>query len=1167
MVIEHVSLGQATKNDTRRHCSKKAAAWRAFRRLVAQAVGALAGWRKGRVSQVTLQKSVNLLVSISLLDLGPWDPGWDFPSQEAVAHTLHKAETCGDWASQVTKVMAFVKLHAQQAVNAAAADSARCWRRWAKEACQGSAGAAHGFSKAGLDSGDGEGLAGPQLLVNQMGTWLPLWLDPRRANAKQLADQEDVGEPLPRPSLEEVDNVCKTYKHTAGLGHDCINPKAILQLPVELRVRFIDLLMAFEAKLVKPLNWAHMMVLRPKPSGGHRTIGLTVAPLRVLSRLRRPLAQQWENEHDAPYFWGCQGKACDRAAWAHSIMVAAAKGRQQSAASLLLDLAKFYEHVGHDHLWEEGRKTRFPTRLLACWCASYEGWRFLEADKCATFPFWAFGTILPGCSGAYYRRQTHAGNSPGNSSHTPPELQAMERGRRHFGACGGHSQDGASPHCRGGQASGGRTQGARFAALRRKVQSPHRRSGQAQACALLQQLETLGIDESNSARNVGADLQLGRRRRALVVKGRLARATKRTKRVRQLRKAGAHTGKLTLTGSNAGVLWGSEVLGFTPTQLHAIRVDAAKATYRLNRGQNAATTMLANAQSSGGKNIDPAFRHHRLVILAWATGVWEGTPDLDTMQAALRGSLARLSRLKRPWCGATDAAATFVLTLLRLGWSAQSARHLTTHDGTKIDLLAVAPRTVGFWVDQASLRWSDSSAHWDQSKGPLFWEAIRPLLGFGKLEGWSLWHRNVLVKLVSRGIWTQERLARLRGEVDGSCQLCNDGPGTMFHRCYECPALQTERDMYVSQEVRAAARAVDAQYREQFAHGIFPDPGAILPAGFPERQCQVFWHNRPPDGLLEGHIFTDGSSSGSGALRRAGWAVVAVDDVGNLKAAAYGAVPSDVLPGQSARDGEDYAAAMAGQFAMDPLTLYIDCEGTIATVNGPKHKALGARGPRAHVWNRLLCSHDEVKAVKVKGHATLRDVEDGRTSHLFKKGNDLADTFAKKGADTHKPAFRVAKTFAACASLAKQAARWAAEAHVLLRFRGWNDTRAAAPRSRVRPPRARLKRKADKETAAPAAGQVSDWLSPTFPSRFSQDSHLDPRSFRGHSLQLGRVFDAGGRALDNAIIFCAKCGAVYWERADALVPQLQRNPRGQNVAAAQIEVGNFSQQALHWLDS
>ena len=37
-----------------------------------------------------------------------------------------------------------------------------------------------------------------------------------------------------------------------------------------------------------------------------------------------------------------------------------------------------------------------------------------------------------------------------------------------------------------------------------------------------------------------------------------------------------------------------------------------------------------------------------------------------------------------------------------------------------------------------------------------------------------------------------------------------------------------------------------------------------------------------------------------------------------------------------------------------------------------------------------------------------------------------------------------------------------------------------------------------------AAGQVSDWLSPIFPSRFSQDTHLDPRTFRGHSLQGGK---------------------------------------------------------------
>ena len=69
---------------------------------------------------------------------------------------------------------------------------------------------------------------------------------------------------------------------------------------------------------------------------------------------------------------------------------------------------------------------------------------------------------------------------------------------------------------------------------------------------------------------------------------------------------------------------------------------------------------------------------------------------------------------------------------------------------------------------------------------------------------------------------------------------------------------------------------------------------------------------------------------------------VAVDDVGNLKAAGYGPVPCDVLPGQTSRDGEDHGAAVAGIITMDRLTLHIDCADTIATVNGPRCKALGA---------------------------------------------------------------------------------------------------------------------------------------------------------------------------------------------------------------------------------
>ena len=80
---------------------------------------------------------------------------------------------------------------------------------------------------------------------------------------------------------------------------------------------------------------------------------------------------------------GCSGKACDRAAWAHSLLLAAARGRDQAAASLLLDL----DTIGHDNLSHEGHALRFRLRPLTCWCPSHDGWRFGEAHEAGCRPF------------------------------------------------------------------------------------------------------------------------------------------------------------------------------------------------------------------------------------------------------------------------------------------------------------------------------------------------------------------------------------------------------------------------------------------------------------------------------------------------------------------------------------------------------------------------------------------------------------------------------------------------------------------------------------------------------------------------------------------------------------------------------------------------------------
>ena len=62
------------------------------------------------------------------------------------------------------------------------------------------------------------------------------------------------------------------------------------------------------------------------------------------------MAQHFQSEHDAECCWGCQGKACDGEAWAHSVMVMSENGRGEAAASLLL-WAKFHQHVEHDHMF------------------------------------------------------------------------------------------------------------------------------------------------------------------------------------------------------------------------------------------------------------------------------------------------------------------------------------------------------------------------------------------------------------------------------------------------------------------------------------------------------------------------------------------------------------------------------------------------------------------------------------------------------------------------------------------------------------------------------------------------------------------------------------------------------------------------------------------------
>ena len=268
----------------------------------------------------------------------------------------------------------------------------------------------------------------------------------------------------------------------------------------------------------------------------------------------------------------------------------------------------------------------------------------------------------------------------------------------------------------------------------------------------------------------------------------------------------------------------------------------------------------------------------------------------------------------------------------------------TNHRGSVCHFRHLAPAAVARLAAEAAAHLSDihglrrdmrGDGHWAQ---PIFWDAIRPALRTVK-PGWSSHARAALRSLVANTTWTQARLFRHGFAAHEACTLCHAGCGTLWHRNYECAAHAVRRGHAVSARLQRCAEATlrhaGRGAAELFARGIFPDPAALFPRRAVAAEDRVRWVNRPADGKLRGLLFLDGSAFWPrlGAAKRAGWAIVQTTAEGDLVAAAYGPVPFDQCPFQEARDGEDFAAHMCAFLTEGPVEAYIDCQGTLDSIN------------------------------------------------------------------------------------------------------------------------------------------------------------------------------------------------------------------------------------------
>jgi hypothetical protein len=181
----------------------------------------------------------------------------------------------------------------------------------------------------------------------------------------------------------------------------------------------------------------------------------------------------------------------------------------------------------------------------------------------------------------------------------------------------------------------------------------------------------------------------------------------------------------------------------------------------------------------------------------------------------------------------------------------------------------------------------------------------------------------------------------------------------------------------------------------------FPDPESLIPRQPVPEANLIQWWRTPPNGLMTGCLFLDGSALRPQwrATRRAGWDVVQVNLFGSPTAAAFGPVPFDLAPAQTSKDGEDLAVFMATVLTYGACDAYIDCASTVGGCADPLGPTK-ASSPRAHLWGRIHAAMDfeQFKVHKTKGHATAADLDWGLSTLWEQRGNNGADKYAKLGA-------------------------------------------------------------------------------------------------------------------------------------------------------------------------
>ncbi len=986
-------------------------------------------------------------------------------------------------------------------------------------------------------------------------------------------------EPLQRPTPAEIRAASRTFSTETSVAYDGFAMRHyewLSDIALEVLADIIEMVERTGRLPRQPSTLA--MPMLSKPRGGHRAIATYVSLYRLWTRLRRDVVRQWEETVDRHYFAAGSARSPQDSVWRQAARAEAAVAEHRATATLLWDLAAFFETVKRVPLWFRAKRLGFPTTVAAVSLNAYNAVRLLSLAGALSRPVEAANGIPAGCGFAMSLTKAYCVeafdrvvNIFAEMSPSPPALCAYVDDLA-ISAEGSHRQV---------------TENLQRAmeALRGEVEGPLACRIEADKAAVVASSSRLvkSLRESFGAyagpggtegatntavTNLGIDFAPGRRRRShgpmAKRRRRMEKLKKQLGRVNRLRAiAGRRTPAIFVSGPLAAATYGAAVNGLSDAEALRLRRAAAHAFTPRARGRSLRRLLLIVGV--------PTWKAEVAVILQYAREVWAA--GLLGHRCPVNGqmTLTQVSKIwaavktddvivgggsKRVWAAARGPITAMHLSLHRVGWRMEAPFEMVSDLGDTITLTKVAPKLLEQLLHDAVIRTLQREVGASIAAEDPTFEGRRAAAEHITAQlksdrAMSPLDRAAYMSVACGALMTMDRAQKAGYLVRNVCTKCGRGPDTPHHRIWKCQAedVVKARNAVAPPWIRREAANADTADNGIFwTTGFLPHPGDEWPR--PDEGNDAHWEwagegdpseqDRTAAGKphLHGSMYIDGSCTAHvfAELRRAGSAIVqwsaATGDAWIVK------YPVPRMYPQTPQAAEYIALALTRQSTDTTRASNVasDCANVVADTTVRRMTAIRAGRTYAAINRENLADTAWVRSAvvrKVPAHVNPYSVPEGpqREDAI---GNGKADTAAKQAVDIHdQPPPAVAKLLEAQLRKARIVVRTIATVTQLF---------PPMPKERLqRPPRPVAGSTGEQRGRAQLElhlGHVAVHQMPETDAQPDFGGTAIGGALQGHETKLMRARHRGKRS---------PTGDDYWERAHPILPQVRRLRRTQGV--------------------